>query len=352
MDLADDLVITKLRCAPLHEAMAVDPIGSAGAYDAFLCVEVPLPWDREVTLAAPFRSILAAHRSATGPDGRVWRPQAIVAPHRVGEPAAPAPARVRVTAYEQPAETRTGHERLSCAESFVRREWLVAPERVVELGVALIGVDESALASFAAEVVDVDASVLDVLVCTHGRRDVCCGQYGTELHAELAASHAAQDHTGPGGVRVRRTSHTGGHRFAPTALTFPDGYAWAHLDHASAAQLVAHDGEPSALADHCRGVSSLLGGPAQAADRAALGAVGWQWTQARRTVTVLAFDRPTMATAVRVDGTLGARRWSFEVEVALDRHVPQTTCGAIDGPEYKVEPVWRVTALRELHVHE
>ena len=52
--------------------------------------------------------------------------------------------------------------------------------------------------------------VTDVLVCTHGTRDTCCGSLGTRLWRDLDA----------GGATVRRTSHTGGHRFAPTAVTF------------------------------------------------------------------------------------------------------------------------------------
>src|SRR5690606_16306501 len=61
-----------------------------------------------------------------------------------------------------------------------------------------------------------------VLVCTHGRRDACCGALGTRLSTALPG-------LGPE-VRVWRTSHTGGHRFAPTALVLPEGTAWAYLD--------------------------------------------------------------------------------------------------------------------------
>ena len=48
-----------------------------------------------------------------------------------------------------------------------------------------------------------------LLVCTHGGRDRCCGSDGTRLFQALFP---------PPGVRVWRTSHTAGHRFAPTAI--------------------------------------------------------------------------------------------------------------------------------------
>lgn len=336
MDVAAELVIAKLRCAPFHESLHVDPIGSAGAYDAFLCVEVPLPWERDISMNEPFRSLIDIVGAATtGPDRRRWRPQGLVG----SSASAVSPGGVRVTAFEQPTPS-------DGAASYQRREWLLPQERVVDLGAALIQGDTSALAAFDGHGVAVDASVLDVFVCTHGKRDSCCGNYGMELFTDLAAVHRSNDHTGAGGVRVRRVSHTGGHRFAPTALTFPDGYAWAHLDRDLAEAVIARTGETSGVAPHCRGLSSLEGGPAQAADRAALIAVGWAWTSARRHVMVVAFDRVTMATTVRIDGEWpdGSAR-AFVVQVGIERHVPQTTCGLIDGPEYTVEPVWSVTSV-------
>lgn len=56
----------------------------------------------------------------------------------------------------------------------------------------------------------------DILVCTHGSRDVCWGKFGYAIYKLLRARHAA-----PNGLRVWRTSHIGGHRFASTLLDFP-----------------------------------------------------------------------------------------------------------------------------------
>ena len=50
-----DLVVTppppdpELRCAPWTKAQGVDPIGSAGRFDALLLVEWPLPWPSDVS---------------------------------------------------------------------------------------------------------------------------------------------------------------------------------------------------------------------------------------------------------------------------------------------------------------
>ena len=326
----EGLQLSKVRCAPFHAALEVDPVGTAGAYDVFLCVEVPLPWERDISHHEPFTGLLGAGvASVTDPAGRTVRPQGLV-------PRPGAEGWTRVLLFEQPPGGPSGPYR--------RREWWLDPDEVHEMCRAVLDGDEDELTRFDERRVEVPEEVLDLLVCTHGKRDACCGSSGAALHDQVVA--ALGPGPGPAGVRVWRTSHTGGHRFAPTALTFPDGYAWAHLDVAAATSLLARGVTPSALLSNCRGSSALPGGPAQAADRAALGEVGWIWTEARRSAAVTAFDRGTMATRVRVTGDLpGGARVAFDVQVELDRHVPQPTCGLIAGPEYKVEPAWRVTSV-------
>lgn len=69
-----------------------------------------------------------------------------------------------------------------------------------------------------------------VLVCTHGKRDVCCALKGRPLAAELVERY-------PGEV-VWETSHTKGHRFAPSLLLMPWGYSFGRLNPSAATALV------------------------------------------------------------------------------------------------------------------
>lgn len=71
-----------------------------------------------------------------------------------------------------------------------------------------------------------------LLVCTNGRRDVCCAVRGRPIAAAAAAAR-------PG--RVLECSHTGGHRFAPTGIMLPSGQTWARLTEETA--LLALDAE-------------------------------------------------------------------------------------------------------------
>ncbi len=100
-----------------------------------------------------------------------------------------------------------------------------------------------------------------LLLCTNGRRDVCCAVRGRPVALESSAAH-------PG--RVWEASHTGGHRFAPTGVLLPHGATLARLDAAASAEvLTAADAghlPRSVLGPlHDRG-RSPLSGPHQAAE--------------------------------------------------------------------------------------
>ena len=227
---------------------------------------------------------------------------------------------------------------------FVRQEWSVDPDRVTELCRAIVSGSDRARAEFDDARADVDAVVTDLFVCTHGRRDVCCGGSGSELYAEVAERFAHLED-----VRIWRVSHTGGHRFAPTALSFPDGYAWAHLDADVVGRLLRNELDLAPLAAHCRGWSRLASPPMQVADREGLVRFGRDWATSTRTARVVEFDRDTMDTTVEIDArfTDGSSR-ALRVRVGIASHIPQPTCGLIDEPEYSVSPVWSVLGQQSL----
>lgn len=62
-----------------------------------------------------------------------------------------------------------------------------------------------------------------ILVCVDGGHDICCGRWGQPCYAALRAALTEPD------VRVWRSSHIGGHRFAPTAADFPEGRYYGRL---------------------------------------------------------------------------------------------------------------------------
>lgn len=59
------------------------------------------------------------------------------------------------------------------------------------------------------------------LVCTNGKRDVCCGKFGVPIYLEVAQ--------GKYGSSTWQSTHLGGHRFAPTFVCLPHGIYYGRV---------------------------------------------------------------------------------------------------------------------------
>ena len=275
------------RCSGFARAEGLDPAGTAGSYRGYVALDVPLPWPAEIT-DHPEVAPAAAALAATG-----LRFQGVVP-----DPLRPPESR-RLVTFVRPDGP---------FDRYRTEAWTVAAAGVTD---ALLGVAESSAATDGtlragpAERTAVgDDAGRHVLVCTHGKRDACCGSLGTRLVAALPALGA--------GVHVWRTSHTGGHRFAPTALLLPEGTAWAYLDLGSLAGISDRTLDVRAAAALYRGCAGLDGAEVQAAEREALRTVGWSWLDHRREGRVLERGRvPHAGAASRAPVRTGSRRRSW-----------------------------------------
>jgi hypothetical protein len=223
--------MTEFLCAPFTEAQSVDPCGTAGTYDAVLVVHAPLPWPHDIGEHAAL----------------------------AGLPKPPQGRSVRILGMPEPTASGATLLRYEAAGGGFAGTELSADA----LGAAVAG-EETGGRSITGQ---------DVLLCTHGARDRCCGNLGTRLHLAVAGRWD--------GVRVVRISHTGGHRFAPTALVMPMGVGWAYLDEARLDGIVHRSLAPADLADHHRG-SLRLPEAAQLVDRALFVEHGWDWLDVER----------------------------------------------------------------------
>jgi len=82
------------------------------------------------------------------------------------------------------------------------------------------------------------------LVCTNGRRDRCCARLGVALYQALAER---------AGSAVWQSTHLGGHRFAPTLVTFPDGAYYGRLAPAELEPFIAAQAQGQLFLSHLRG---------------------------------------------------------------------------------------------------
>ncbi|ARV57374.1 sucrase ferredoxin [Nostocales cyanobacterium HT-58-2] len=121
---------------------------------------------------------------------------------------------------------------------------------------------------------DVETSAIrDILVCTHGSHDRCCARYGNPFyfHATSIVSNLEL-----GNIRIWKSSHFGGHRFAPTAIDFPDGRYYGALDQESFQSILTRTGDITFLKKVYRGWG-ILPNSIQVLERELILRYGWDW---------------------------------------------------------------------------
>jgi len=104
------------------------------------------------------------------------------------------------------------------------------------------------------------------LICTHGSRDTCCGSKGTIFAKELASIT---------NLEVLKVSHIGGHRFAPTLISLPDGRVWANLTFSDAEVIATKQPITDSLVTKLRGWWGAQIGYEQVAERELFKQHGW-----------------------------------------------------------------------------
>lgn len=245
-------------CSATSESLHESAFGSAATAAAWVCLEQSGPWGRVAAVESHLDAALG---------------------QRLDAAAQAAGARfVLVRTPGRHADDHDGrHERhtvlLACSD--VARPWLLRgeladPQQLATVDVtALVRGDQAAVRESLPGVdlqVDVEPALL---VCTNGRRDLCCAVRGRPVAIEAGARRPGQ---------VWETTHTGGHRYSPTGVLLPTGQTLGRFDTelAVAALDAATRGElapPLHGPDHDRGLSALSA-PVRAAVSAVRSAVG------------------------------------------------------------------------------
>ncbi len=244
-------------CSIVSRASGEELAGSAIPFEHRLLVEVSPPWEGDVGASRHY------------PEG-LW--EALMGAWRRGsqvgmtailpDPEYSVEGRSRLVYLRRPDGPFAGYE---------KREYLLPDEDLVPAVEALFGGPEGALRF--EEYRRDTGSVRDLVVCTHGSHDACCGKFGYPIYEKLRRDHAQQDR-----LRVWRASHLGGHRFAPTLVDYPEGRYWGRLEPWAVEALVSRKGPASELRRFHRGWSGLESNFEQIVEGEILAREGWGWT--------------------------------------------------------------------------
>jgi hypothetical protein len=313
-------------CALVSKANGEEPIGSAVSFDHCLVMELPLPWPRDALQADHVPQGVLAVLKQTEERGLIKvRPQAIIP-----DPEYSQPGYTRVIHYHRPNERIVHYE---------KNEFVVPDVKVEPLVEALFKKPER-LPRFATYRQET-RHIREMLVCTHGSRDTCCGTFGAPIYQALREKYVSAS---TGQLRVWRTSHTGGHRFAPTLIDFPDGRYWGRVELAILDLLVKRNGPVTRLHDFYRGWSALTT-PEQVAEREIWMREGWPWLEYQKTSRVLTFDEANKRTKMRIEFGMPEEAIFGAYEATVEVYGSVMTLPSSGAGPLQAEALYRVSNL-------
>ncbi len=297
---------TPTMCSLLSRSLNEPLAGTAPVAKSWIVLEQPGPWGRKALTQSHLDHVLGAALEAAAADHGV----------RVALIRRPGP---------HPDDHRGGARRVWIASTQPNGAWLLGG-RVTDVGV-LEYLPWDGLAAGDYDVVREAVPSLQrdtetlLLVCTNGRRDVCCASFGRPV---VTAAHERL----PG--RVWETTHLGGHRFAPTCAVLPHGIVHGRMDADAASHVLAEARDGRLVLAGYRG-RSTFDGPGQVAEVAVREATGLLGLNELDIDTVEpGQDRSWRVGVVHVDG----RRWRVDVTARDLQPVRRESC---KGPD--VHPV-------------
>ncbi|KRF12297.1 hypothetical protein ASG90_15025 [Nocardioides sp. Soil797] len=217
MPQPNDVAESRFRCS--LSAGAEQLAGSAAVDPAYLLIEYPGTWGNK----ALAESALPEHvRDGLGEAAK-----------RAG---------VRVQLIRRHGRNPHGEAfRVFLGSAEPGRAWLETT--VLEVADDLLDLDLDGLAEGRRSGLEAHDEPL-LLVCTNGRRDACCAEFGRPIVAALTETHP---------LETWETTHVGGHRFAGAMLTLPHGLSYGRLDTTSALAVAEATRDGRIVAAHLRG---------------------------------------------------------------------------------------------------
>lgn len=171
-----------------------------------------------------------------------------------------------------------------------------------------------------------------VLVCTHGRRDVCCARLGRPVAQLLDAALPGQ---------VWETTHVGGDRFAANVVALPDGSYHGGLAAGDVPELAAALRRHEVLPARLRG---LAGQPVaeQAADALLRQSLGVPAVDAVQVLSRSSGPRGEQCVELFADGV----RWCVHVRTRPSGPERLTSCA--DGGTLGAPESWDLVSLQRV----
>lgn len=318
-------LLERPMCSLLTKSSGEDPIGSASAKQRYVIAEIPLPWSRAVRDSRTMPAGLGAGLRTAEELGTNFAFYGVVP-----DPVWSVPGVTRLIDVQRPAGPVT---------RFERTEYLFPNELLDTLTTTMLlnPTNQETLGPYRQDT----SCTRDLLVCTQGTRDACCGSFGIPVYEHLRRVHAGQWH---GALRVWRVSHIGGHRFAPTMIDLPEMRFWGHLTLEAVDQIVCRSGSLPNLQAHYRGWGALKNHFSMILEREAFQTFGWDWTNFRVSVQMTELENDAAAVELDYESPDGQQTGRFvaSIEPNGDFAFSPGSCG---DEESSAKPFFRMREL-------
>lgn len=316
-------------CSSFSVDSGEEPAGTAPVWERCLIIELPQPWAPDIKQSRHFPEHLEGALDEAA-EKRHGVHLLCVAPdleysldgHR------------RVIFFFRPCRLFGSYE---------RNEYLVPSGDVSALTEALVR-DSAELKRFERFRQGI-SGMRDIMVCTHGNRDVCCAIKGFPIYRKLRHEYAKDV---GGDIRVWRVSHIGGHRFAPNLIDMPQGRNWSRVHLDQLGPLVHHNRPASELGPYYRGWSALGSPYEQVAEHEVFMLEGWKWVDYAVGTRMLDTEKVGCLRRVRIDftdETMGVRG-AYEVTVEQRKSSLRAEClepgEPFETPQYGVSKLIKI----------
>lgn len=191
---------------------------------------------------------------------------------------------------------------------------------------------------------EIETSVTrDILVCTHGSHDQCCARYGNPFYfyANATIFNLYLDN-----IRIWKSSHFGGHRFAPTAIDLPEGRYYGVLDQDSFRSILTRSGDIQCLNKVYRGWG-ILPAAMQILEKELILQHGWDWFSYKVVGKIIeqSLDNNTILGELTFEQSSGSQ-YTYQAKVVKDETKTlqvKSSCNATKNlvyVKYTVENLW------------